>query len=150
MTTDIKLSEREFLITYTLKIFNGHYNKDFQPQDFTIKSITPSYDSTHGYEIYTKRTNDYLRIRLYFNITADSKVRLIRLEQEANNYLPGINGDEIYVILSDMPSYFTDNLIYYFRWIKEEVDNYDGVFTFMDGSYFQLMDETFLAAMGDS
>lgn len=150
MISDIKLTEPEFLITYTLKIFNSHYNKDFVPQDFRIKSIVPTYDSTHGYEIYTKRTDDFLRIRLYFNITSDSKIRLIRLEQEANNYLPGINGDEIYVILTDMPSYFTDNLIYYFRWIKDDVEDYTGVFTFMNGDYFQLMDSTFLTTLEDS
>lgn len=112
---EVRLSEKEFLITYALKIFNEKYGRNLLVADCGISSVEPTYGATYGYQICTLREDDHVRIFLYFDIGQEAMVHWCRIEDEQNMYRVSAPGDEVYVILATMSDYWTKNLIYYFR-----------------------------------
>lgn len=88
----------EFIRTIAVTQFNQQYGKNFDPRDFDVFSIVPCYSNTHGYEIYSVRSDDKLRLHLYFNVGQSDDFMPYRLENDMSDK-KGQLGDEVYVMI---------------------------------------------------
>lgn len=130
--------EREFLIDTAVDLFNRQYKRNIVADECTIVSIRPNYGCKYGYEIDTKRVDDNLRLRLYFNLEDFDAFGSYRLEVD-ENMLKGRLGDEVYVVLGRVNRYYVDSGTYKFRPIGGPVYN-ERVFKDMDDVAMQFMD----------
>ena len=74
------MTEREFLIKLAIDAYNSKYNKTFPYIDFDIYSIEPPTGHRLGYEVYSVRTDDFLRIRTYYQFSNIDKINYHKLE----------------------------------------------------------------------
>lgn len=116
-------SEREFLIDLALHDFNQQYKKNIKSEVCAIRSIRPAYGTKYGYEIDTIRTDDYVRLRMYFNLEGINKFKPYRLEVD-DTLAPGTLDDEVYVTIGTINPYYLDAGIYKFRWLNEDLNRY--------------------------
>lgn len=138
-------SEKVFLITLAVNSFNEQHGRAIDPAQCTIYSIAPNYGKTYGYEIVTIATGDNLRLRIYLDLGGLDSLNTYRLEVDTS-YIEGALGDEVYVSLGTVSSYYFDAGIYKFRWINPDPAYYSFFesmagdrFQFMNGQDFQLV-----------
>lgn len=140
------VSEKAFLIGLAVSRFNEQYGRSIDPAGCTIFSIDPNYGEDYGYEIATIATGDNLRLRIYFSLQHLDNLNPYRLEVDTT-LIEGALGDEVYVSLGTVNSYWLDSGTYKFRWINpdpayfaylEAVETGDR-FKFMNGQDFQLV-----------
>lgn len=135
-------SERDFLIKLAVDRFNLQFGKKINPKDCTIRSIPPNYRREKGYEVLTKRNDDFVRLQFYFNIMGIDNLRPYRIETDETLKTSAL-GDEVYVSLGTVNPYYTDNDIYRFRWMDEN-DGIDGGLRLMSGGFLKLISGEFL------
>ena len=132
-------SEELFLLNTAVKAFNKQYGRSIDPQLCTIRSIPGAYGKTYGYEILTARTDDFLRLRMYFSIGGLDAFSPYRIELQGDTAV-GSLADEVYVMNGVVNRYYVDSGTYRFRWIGPQphellrFDDMDGVpMNWMDG-----------------
>lgn len=99
------MTESEFLITRALAVYNAKYRGNVKVKDCAICSIPAGTQADRGYEITTPQGSKYFRIRYYFKFGNLDREGVVRLEV-APPYMPGVLGDEVYVIRSIMDNYW--------------------------------------------
>lgn len=122
------MNEVEFLINLAVSEYNDQYGAAFKPKDFDIKSLRPSVNFDKGYEIYTVRTDDFLRLRMYFAFGNRTDFGPFKLEVDGKKFVAEL-GDEVFVTLGSVEDYYKNEGIYKFRWIGE---NPGGLFILAD------------------
>ena len=137
MAIDKLLSEKEFLINMAVDRFNSQYGSSLDPKNFVVYSIPSNYQMERGYEVVTKVENNFLRLRIYFNITDVERVRPYRLEVD-DTYKTGEHGDEVYVFLGSVSTHYVKNGTYSFRWIERDVELLSRL-RYMSGGFIMLM-----------
>lgn len=134
--------EKKFLIELALHEFNQQYQKNIKAEDCAIRSIKPAYGAKYGYEIDTVRTDDYVRLRMYFNLEGINKFKPYRLEVD-KTLAPGQLGDEVYVTIGTVNHYYLDAGIYKFRWMNEDLSRYKFLM-YMSGNVIQTVNSGYL------
>ena len=109
-------SEKDFLKELALRQFNTQYQKNILVENCEIISIRANYGADLGYEISTKRADDYLRLRIYMSFQMQDSVGAYRLEVD-NTKVEGHLGDEVRVALGSLNREWYENGIYRFSWI---------------------------------
>lgn len=113
------MNEKTFIISMALDKYNSQFGTKFQAKNFEIFSIDPNIYYEKAYEIYSTRVDDYLRLRVYFNISDKDFLGPYRLEVTGPAQTAGL-GDEVFVAIGTFDKYYLDEGIYKFRWIKGE------------------------------
>lgn len=137
MAIDTFPSEKDFLRRLAVDRFNLQYGKNVDYTRCFIHSIEPNYRRELGYEIVTARPDDYLRLRIYFDITEIDSFRPYRLETD-EKFKVGYVGDEVFVSLGTVNPYYRDEGIYNFRWIAPDPE-LDEVLLYVGGGGVGLM-----------
>lgn len=137
MNTKLK-PEKQFLIDLALDQFKSQFGIDLNRERCDIRSIRPSYQSTHGYEVDTMREDDHVRIRLYFNLGQIDQFKPLRLEVDESIHKETL-GDEIYAMVGTVNRFYVDAGIYRFRWLGIPLES-RRMIHFMDGSVFEWLD----------
>lgn len=136
MSTDLK-SESQFLIDLAVSTFNSQFGRNISPAGCEIKSILPDYGTSYGYEISTKITTDYLRLRIYLTLETMDRLFPYRLETTSEKNVEAL-GDEVYVALGVVNQFYLNEGIYRFRWIGELPSDEVGL-SFVANGDFTLM-----------
>lgn len=87
--------ERNFIINLAVTAFNVQFGFNYNPIDFDVVAIPENTNSHCGFEIYTTRFDDYLRMRLYCNFGSVNTVGTYRLNVDTS-IIAGL-GDEVFV-----------------------------------------------------
>lgn len=142
-------SEDSFLRRFAVDRFNRQYGKNFDPDRCEIRSIVPGYNKTYGYEITTARTDDFVRMKIFFSLGNLDQLSPYRLEVDGK-VATGSLEDEVYVAVGVVNRWYFDSGTYRFRWMgrrpHEElqvVDLSGQPMRWMDGS---LMEFSFLGS----
>lgn len=130
--------EREFIIDLAVSRFNLQYKKKIDPKDCLVKSIVGNYGCFYGYEIDSIRVDDFLRLRIYFNLGGLDSFLPYRLETD-KTMSEGALGDEIFVTIGTVNRFYKDEGIYKFRPMSDE-ELRDDYVHFMDGEMIHFMD----------
>lgn len=84
---------------YIINLIVSNYNKQFGTKylndDFEIMNISSLQNTDCGFEVYTKREDDYLRLRFYATYANQTIVGRFSYYVEKNSDIP--LGDEIFV-----------------------------------------------------
>lgn len=138
--------ESMFLRRMAIREFNFQYHKKIDPTLCDIKSISPGYKCSHGYEIESLREGDNFRIRLYFNLGDNDQLLPYRLETD-DSFSKGSLGDEVYVTIGTINQYYVDSGEYRFRTLSS-VEDETNMLHFMNGEVFQTIDGRILEYAG--
>lgn len=112
----MKLREDEFLIEFAIRKYNRQFNRSFTRDEFTVRSITPRVNTQLGYEFTTKRFDDFVRLRVYFNFGRLDDMKDYRLEVNHPSYTNAL-GDETFVAFGTIDRHYLDSGTYRFRWL---------------------------------
>ncbi len=129
--------EKQFLKEQAVRMFNAQYGKNINPIACGIKSIPGNYECRLGYEIWTDDSDDFLRIRFYFDLLDSFSFAPYRLELD-RFAINGNLGDEIYVAVGAMPMSLKDTGTYSFNWIDGTSD-LENIITYLDGTPIQYL-----------
>ena len=136
------------MINLAVDKFNSQYGLNIDPDECTIVSIRSNYGCTYAYEIDTNRTDDALRLRMYFNLLNQDGLGDYRLEVD-ETFLKDQLGDEVYVAIGTVNSYYLDSGIYRFRTIGGAVyselvmlDTDGAIMEFAEGGNFEFVEST--------
>lgn len=114
------LNEKQFIIQFALQKFNHQYNRSIKVEDCDAKSIQPNRFSVQAYEIFSVRLDDFLRLRLYINLSKVDKLGSYRLEVDGSEAVNQL-GDEVYVATGTLDRYYYESGLYKFPWLGEDV-----------------------------
>lgn len=99
------MTENDFLISRALTVYNAQYSSNIKVEDCLIISIPAGKQADRGYEITTPELSKFFRIRYFVKFSQMDREGWCRLEV-APPYDPGVLGDEVYVIRSQMDRYW--------------------------------------------
>lgn len=120
------LNVKVFLKNAALRHFNIHKKikgaASFKQQDFGIYSVRPAFGFSHGYEIYSRRLDDSLRIQLHFNITKADNLSPFELQLTPPTY-DGALGDEVWVTQGTIDNAYFDHQGYVLPWLEFEASD---------------------------
>lgn len=133
------LTEREFLKKLAVDMFNAQYRKSVDWTTCGVRSILPTYGTTHGYEIETVRSSDFVRMRMYFNLAGLTDFSPYRIEVDST-YINDELGDEVYVTMGKVDPMWVEDGIYRFRWLTEDTSAFEMLTFVEDDSFIQFMD----------
>lgn len=133
-------TESEFLKKLVVDAYNRKYGKKIDPEQCSIRSITPSYAKKYGYLITTTRTDDALRLKFFFDFGTSDQVANFRLETDGV-IRPASLADEVFVATGTVNDWYLSSGTYRFRWIGPKPEDVTRVFdvsgapmVWMDGS----------------
>lgn len=117
-------TEENFLLNLIVSKFNTQFKTNWILDDFVIYSITPKLTQSLGYELQTKNTSDFLRIRAYFNFDNHDEISDFSLGLVSG----GVSGtgnltDEVYVAFGLIDDFYKFNSIYTFKTIDNPLDD---------------------------
>lgn len=99
------MTEKEFLISRALNVFNSQYGRNILVEHCEIFSIPTNVQSDRAYEITTPNFSEFFRIRLYVKFDRMDKDIPAPLEVTMP-YIDGKLGDEVYVVLCYVADYW--------------------------------------------
>lgn len=141
------MTERDFLKFLALEQFNRQFRRKINYKTCSIKSIPPIQNKTHGYEIETIRSDDFVRLRIYFNL--DTRTVLQPYRTELTGAMVEGLGDETYVSVGSMAKHWVDSDTYRFRWMQDDPNQYDFIhgadgdlLQFMTGEYIRYVEQS--------
>lgn len=114
-------NDKAIIANIAVTRYNEQFGTKFNPADFDVFSIQPAYSNTHGYEIYTERNDDSLRLHLYFNIGQKDDFMPYRLENDLQD-IKGELGDEVFVTIGLVDRYYIESRQALFGWIDRSFD----------------------------
>ena len=104
--------EKLYIANLAVMKYNEQYGFNYDYRNFEVVSIPPNTNTDFAFEIYTRRFDDYLRLRVYFTIGNYFFISPYRIYDQPNTNT-GI-GDEIFVtdsVADDVFLSLTNNLI---------------------------------------
>lgn len=114
------LNEKEFIIQFAIRHFNQQYHHNLLVADCDAKSIQPNQFSSHAYEVFSVRLDDYVRMRLYLSFSTFDNLGPYRLEVDGSEAVNQL-GDEVYVCSGTIDRYYYESGMYKFPWLNEDV-----------------------------
>ncbi len=108
------MTEADFLKSLAVNHYNRQYSKKFNIQEFCVTSIAPITGFKYGYEVVTMRQDDFLRLRMYFNLTERDFLSPYRVEVNLPHYNNDLS-DEVYVCIGEVDRFYLDSNRYKFR-----------------------------------
>lgn len=111
-------SVEQYLIQFVLDSYNYQYGKNIKASDCSVRSINPRPQSRVAYEVFTNRTDDFLRLRIYMNFGDTDFLDKFRMESDLD-LPPGELGDEVFVAFGYFNRYYLESGDYKFYWIGE-------------------------------
>lgn len=112
------LSEKDFLKEMLIVPFNFYKGTKLKRDDVNIRSILPVPGYRLGYELTTKRRDDYFKIKAYLNINRGDSLTPFELQLEGATRL-GELGDEVFVTYGTIDSAHHLYGGYPFQWIDD-------------------------------
>lgn len=116
-----EVTAKIFLKNAALRHFNLHKKlkgpNAFKQQDFGIYSVPPAFGYKYGYEIYTRRLDDHVRIQLHFNITRHDNLSPFELQLTLPEY-DGTLGDEVWVTKGTIDDAYFQYQGYKLSWVE--------------------------------
>lgn len=117
-------TEENFLLNLIVSKFNTQFNTTWGLDDFIIYSISPK--STHkiGYELKTKRLEDFLTIRVYFNFNSHDEISdfILGLDSSITTGKGNLS-DEVYIAFGLIDNFYKENNIYRFGLIDNPLSD---------------------------
>lgn len=139
------VSEREFIINLAINAFNLQYSRNINPKECDAYSIPKNKTSRMAYEVYTLRTDDAVRMRIYLNFGKHDGLSPFRLETDNQNIVNAL-GDEVYVSSGYVDKFYYDNRIYKFSTMEQDpsamniITSLTGTpFVTFEGEYINIM-----------
>lgn len=142
-----ELTEQQYLIKLAIDHYNLQFSTSIPYEDVAMFSIPPNVNTDLGYEFYTTWYGDNFRLRLYLVYGANTGLSPYRLEVD-NTFEPNRLGDEIFVTLGTMDSYYKDNNVYKFNWIFEDESIINSILLTEDGNPILTEDGSFILIEG--
>lgn len=100
--------EYDYIIQQAVNNFNQQFGKSFDPSTFAIEVIEKRADGNFAFEVYTLRSDDQLRLRLYYTITDTDSVGKYRLETRTpHSLIP--ESIEVYSALATLDNFHLEN-----------------------------------------
>lgn len=127
------MTEADFLKSLAVNNYNKQYSKSFNISDFCVTSIDAITGFKYGYEFNTMVDDDFVRLRMYFNLTQRDYLSPYRVEVNYPSQT-GSLGDEVYVCIGEVDRYYLDSNQYKFRSIDTCGVNF---LLFEDGEIFE-------------
>jgi len=86
------MTDNEQITALLVTAFNNQFQSNYLISDFDIQRVNNGEHHAVAFEVSTKRTDDYLRIRGYFTLGNITKVNQLRMfnESEVGNGLPSV------------------------------------------------------------
>jgi hypothetical protein len=108
------MKEHDFVKVLVLSTFNNQFGKHLNDNDFNIICIPKKQDFPIAFEIYTNRTDDFLRLRVYLQIGKSDYLQTFKLEVNPPFHNSTVE-DEVWVTLGSIDVYHLES-----RYLKEE------------------------------
>lgn len=140
MSTDIVRKEREFLIRKALFIAATQYGRKFDANKFDVRSITGKKAYPYGYEIWTNRTDDFFRCRMYLALGPEETLGRFKQELDQATITPGL-GDEVLVAYGKISNASRQNRDWLGLWLNP--DPWRAPYVMVDNQNLLLLDEQF-------
>lgn len=90
------MTMKSFIIQLVVSAYNDQTSKKMVVDDFDVKGIKKNQNSDAGFEVFTKRADDWLRLRIYATFSATNEVGPFRVEEQETISQIG-SGDEVFV-----------------------------------------------------
>lgn len=100
--------EYDYIIQQAVNNFNQQFGKSFDPATFAIEAIEKRADGNFAFEVYTLRSDDQLRLRLYYTIGDGDWVGKYRLETRNPHNLVA-ESIEVYSALASLDNFHLEN-----------------------------------------
>lgn len=114
------LTESEFIIDIAVRQYNKQFGQNMLISDFELTSIRTRNNYKLGYEIATRRKDDYLKFRVYFNFgTLDFLHPYIEEVDQSYKLTMDLN-DEYLVAFGTIDNWYLEEGVYSFRPINNE------------------------------
>lgn len=110
------MTEKEFLIKKALDQYNSQFGHNIQVADCNIKSLAARVNYDLSYEVWTRRLDDYLRLRMHVLFDRKDSLSRYRLETDGTSGV-GILTDEVFVGTGYIDSYWKESGIFKFPFI---------------------------------
>ena len=114
------LTESEFILQVVVDSYNRQHYKKFSPSDFELTSIRPRIGYRLGYRIETKRKDDYVKLRVYFNLKDRTELHSFMPEVDQGHSTPMNLDDELLVAFGSIDNWYKQEGIYKFLPINNE------------------------------
>ena len=114
------LTESEFIIDLVIRQYNKQFYLKQKIADFELTSTRPRINYKYGYEIVTKRKDDFLKFRVYLN---PGKIDVIHpfLNEVKQGYSPPMTQEDEYLVaLGTIDYWYTQEGVYTFRPVNNE------------------------------
>lgn len=98
------MSEKDVLKGLAIKKYNEQYGSSFTVDEFDIFSIPTRNSFYRSYEMFTTRTDDFLRLHMHLTVGKSDNLRPFRLELDGSEGV-GVLTDEIFVTTGTIDSY---------------------------------------------
>lgn len=126
--------EKDFIIQLAVNTFNAQYNQAIEIERCDAKSIEPNERSVLGYEVFTKRLDDFVRLRLYLNFDTTNDISQFKLEVDGTEG-SDVLSDEVYVAMGSVNEFYRDTWFYKFKPMGVDITLWD-IFLTEDGVPF--------------
>lgn len=94
---------KEFLIGLALRGYNEQFQTKYKTSDFDVVSIRHKLYK-YSFEVFTKRDDDSLRLRMYLEPGAKTSIGLFRMYEHEQGWIG--TGDEVFVTYGNLGSDF--------------------------------------------
>ena len=102
------LIEYDYVIKQAVDAFNKQFSRTADPATFAIEVLERRHDGNFAFEVYTLRTDDHFRLRLYFKISNLDSVGAYRLETRSpHSAIP--ETIEVYSALATVDKFHFEN-----------------------------------------
>ena len=118
------MTEKHFIIKMILDQFNDQYKKHIKVNECDAKSIHNNTYSDIAYEVFTKRFDDFVRIRVYFSFNKHDKINNFSLEVDTSDIRNRL-GDEVFVADGTIDRYYKQYNVYKFNWMSQDETSWE-------------------------
>ena len=102
------MKEHDYIKELTLKFFNSQFNRQLRPVDFSITCIAKKQDYFLAFEVFTLRTDDFLRMRVYLQMGSSDNLQPFKLEVSSPYYNNSAE-DEVWITLGSLDVYHLES-----------------------------------------
>jgi hypothetical protein len=102
------MKEHDHIKLMALTLFNNQFNRNLRVTDFDMICIAKKADYPIAFEIYTARSDDFFRLRIYLKIDKADDLLPFKLEVNAP-YHNATSEDEVWVTLGTLDVYHLES-----------------------------------------
>lgn len=137
------MKEHDHIKAAALRFFGVQFNKQLNPADFAIICVPKKADYPLAFEIFTTRIDDFLRLRVYLQITSSDNFQPFKLEV-TTPYVNNSPEDEVWVTLGSLDKYHIES-----GYLKEDglyrcPDMVDNILLMEDGNAILAEDGSYI------